>query len=305
MIFDLRVFLVLSSTSPVLKNWLPSPCPPSLSLFLRPQPPIPLGNSQGAVSIYPGSITMAKTATQSPHLTSDCSSNSASPEPAVPVIQSVFRVKSEPGSRGNNGAVGALDLPDNPADGDDDMDMYEDFEDEPKSEYSSDHETREAISANWACSVVEREHKNSCCSQTHGLKTCFSTSGTQDVLHHTERAQTKSSSQVREMKENTLRSRRTVVTREYNLNGPSAGRQTQSDHHRRRHWGGGVTRGWWRRINQRTHYVWFVKSMLQEGPQKLFGLKYLRSDLVFIFMYFLFFVRRVKLSQLEIWKILI
>uniref|UniRef100_A0A3Q4BXF5 HMG box domain-containing protein n=1 Tax=Mola mola TaxID=94237 RepID=A0A3Q4BXF5_MOLML len=116
--------------------------------FVGPQPPIPLGNSQGAVSIYPGSITMAKTATQSPHLTSDCSSNSASPEPAVPVIQSVFRVKSEPGSRGNNGAVGALDLPDDPADGDDDMDMYEDFEDEPKSEYSSDHETREAISAN-------------------------------------------------------------------------------------------------------------------------------------------------------------
>uniref|UniRef100_A0A671YIQ4 SRY-box transcription factor 6 n=1 Tax=Sparus aurata TaxID=8175 RepID=A0A671YIQ4_SPAAU len=84
------------------------------------------------VGVYPGAITMATTATPSPHLTSDCSSNSASPEPAIPVIQSTYGVKSEPGSRGNN----------------DDMDMYEDFEDEPKSDYSSDHETREAISAN-------------------------------------------------------------------------------------------------------------------------------------------------------------
>lgn len=92
---------------------------------------------------------MATTATPSPHLTSDCSSNSASPEPANPVIQSTYGVKSEPGSRGNSvGGVGALELPSDPTNGDDDMDMYEDFEDEPKSDYSSDHETREAISAN-------------------------------------------------------------------------------------------------------------------------------------------------------------
>lgn len=73
---------------------------------------------------------MATAATPSPHLTSDCSSNSASPEPAIPVIQSTYGLKSEHGG------------------GDDDMDMYEDFEDEAKSDYSSEHETREAVGAN-------------------------------------------------------------------------------------------------------------------------------------------------------------
>uniref|UniRef100_A0AAQ5XK53 HMG box domain-containing protein n=1 Tax=Amphiprion ocellaris TaxID=80972 RepID=A0AAQ5XK53_AMPOC len=104
----------------------------------------------GGVGVYPGAISMATTATPSPHLTSDCSSNSASPEPTIPVIQSTYGVKSEPGSGGgsNGGGVGALDLPSDPTNGDDDMDMYEDFEDEPKSDYSSDHETREAVSAN-------------------------------------------------------------------------------------------------------------------------------------------------------------
>ncbi|XP_070762878.1 transcription factor SOX-6-like [Enoplosus armatus] len=121
--------------------------------FVGPQPQIPLGNSPGGVGVYPGAITMATTATPSPHLTSDCSSNSASPEPTIPVIQSTYRVKSEPGGGGggggsNGGGVGALDLPSDPTNGDDDMDMYEDFEDEPKSDYSSDHETREAVSAN-------------------------------------------------------------------------------------------------------------------------------------------------------------
>ncbi|KAM7397119.1 hypothetical protein PAMP_020116 [Pampus punctatissimus] len=114
--------------------------------FVGPQPPIPLGNSGGGVGVYPGAITMATTATPSPHLTSDCSSNSASPEPAIPVIQSTYGMKSEPS--GNGGGVSGLDLPSDPTNGDDDMDMYEDFEDEPKSDYSSDHETREAISAN-------------------------------------------------------------------------------------------------------------------------------------------------------------
>ncbi|XP_054631697.1 transcription factor SOX-6-like isoform X2 [Dunckerocampus dactyliophorus] len=105
--------------------------------FVGPQTPIPLGNSAGGMGVYPGAMTMATTATPSPHLTSDCSSNSASPEPAVPVIQSAYGVvKAEPGG-GNNGA-----------NGDDDNDMYEDFEDEPKSDYSSEHETQEDISAN-------------------------------------------------------------------------------------------------------------------------------------------------------------
>uniref|UniRef100_A0A3P9I8Z2 HMG box domain-containing protein n=1 Tax=Oryzias latipes TaxID=8090 RepID=A0A3P9I8Z2_ORYLA len=64
--------------------------------------------------------------------------------------QSTFKVKSEPGGGGgsNGGGVGPLDLPGDPANGDDDMDMYEDFEDDPKSDYSSDHETQEAVGAN-------------------------------------------------------------------------------------------------------------------------------------------------------------
>uniref|UniRef100_A0A669DTA6 SRY-box transcription factor 6 n=1 Tax=Oreochromis niloticus TaxID=8128 RepID=A0A669DTA6_ORENI len=102
--------------------------------FVGPQPPISLGNSPGGVGVYPGAISMATAATPSPHLTSDCSSNSASPDPAIPVIQSTYGVKSEPGSGGGSN--------------DNDMDMYEDFEDEPKSDYSSDHETHEAVSAN-------------------------------------------------------------------------------------------------------------------------------------------------------------
>ncbi|CAI5665619.1 unnamed protein product [Oreochromis niloticus] len=118
--------------------------------FVGPQPPISLGNSPGGVGVYPGAISMATAATPSPHLTSDCSSNSASPDPAIPVIQSTYGVKSEPGSGGgsNGGGIGALDLPGDHNNGDNDMDMYEDFEDEPKSDYSSDHETHEAVSAN-------------------------------------------------------------------------------------------------------------------------------------------------------------
>ncbi|XP_058501874.1 transcription factor SOX-6-like isoform X3 [Solea solea] len=118
--------------------------------FVGPQPSIPLGNSPGGV--YPGAINMATAATPSPHLTSDCSSNSVSPEPAIPVIQSTYGVKTEPGGGGgggsNGGRVRALDMPSNPTNGDEDMDMYDDFEDEPKSDYSSDHETREVVSAN-------------------------------------------------------------------------------------------------------------------------------------------------------------
>ncbi|XP_034444869.1 transcription factor SOX-6-like isoform X7 [Hippoglossus hippoglossus] len=116
--------------------------------FVGPQPQIPLGNSPGVVGLYPGAITMATTATPSPHLTSDCSSNSASPEPAIPVIQSTYVVKSEPVGGSNGGGVRALALPRDPANGDEEMDMYEDFDDEPKSDYSSDRETREVISAN-------------------------------------------------------------------------------------------------------------------------------------------------------------
>ncbi|XP_061630038.1 transcription factor SOX-6-like isoform X2 [Phyllopteryx taeniolatus] len=97
--------------------------------FVGPQAPHPLGNNEGAMDVYPGTITMATATTPSPHLTSDCSSNSASPEPAAPVIQSGYdMVKAEPA--------------------DDDTDMYDDYEDEPKSDYSSEQETRQDISAN-------------------------------------------------------------------------------------------------------------------------------------------------------------
>ncbi|KAG9352414.1 hypothetical protein JZ751_020828 [Albula glossodonta] len=99
------------------------------------QPQIPITTSGGVV--YPGAITMA-TATPSPQMTSDCSSASASPEPTIPVIQSTYGLKLEPG------AVAAGDG----VNGEDEMDMYEDFEDEPKSDYSSDNETREPVSAN-------------------------------------------------------------------------------------------------------------------------------------------------------------
>ncbi|KAM6950505.1 transcription factor SOX-6 isoform 1-T2 [Lycodopsis pacificus] len=99
------------------------------------QPPqIPITTS--ASMVYPGAITMATT-TPSPQLTSECSSASASPEPSIPVIQSTYNMKLEPSTLVNNSA---------PVNGEDEMDMYEDFEDEPKSDYSSD--TQEPVSAN-------------------------------------------------------------------------------------------------------------------------------------------------------------
>ncbi|MFT7814477.1 transcription factor SOX-6 isoform X1 [Arapaima gigas] len=100
------------------------------------QPQIPISTSAGVV--YPGAITMATT-TPSPQMTSDCSSTSASPEPAIPVIQSTYGMKVEPDTMLTTGEA---------VNGDDDMDMYEDFEDEPKSDYSSENETQEPVSAN-------------------------------------------------------------------------------------------------------------------------------------------------------------
>ncbi|KAM6973516.1 transcription factor SOX-6-like [Aplochiton taeniatus] len=118
-----------------------------------PQPQVPLGPSvaPSGGAVYPGALALAPTATPSPHLTSDCSSASVSPEPAVPVIQSTFGLKGDPcgGGGGGGGGSGALGLSRNLANGEDDMDMYEDFEDEPKSDYSSDHEApREPVAAN-------------------------------------------------------------------------------------------------------------------------------------------------------------
>nr|XP_055057609.1 transcription factor SOX-6 isoform X6 [Misgurnus anguillicaudatus] len=101
----------------------------------QPQTQIPITTSAGVV--YPGAITMATT-TPSPHMTSDCSSASASPEPTIPVIQSTFNMKMEPGTM----------MPNDPVNGEDEMDMYDDFEDEPKSDYSSENDTQEPVSAN-------------------------------------------------------------------------------------------------------------------------------------------------------------
>ncbi|KAA0723237.1 Transcription factor SOX-6 [Triplophysa tibetana] len=101
----------------------------------QPQTQIPITTSAGVV--YPGAITMATTM-PSPHMTSDCSSASASPEPTIPVIQSTFNMKMEPSTM----------VPNTPVNGEDEMDMYEDFEDEPKSDYSSENETQEPVIAN-------------------------------------------------------------------------------------------------------------------------------------------------------------
>lgn len=79
-------------------------------------------------------------------MTSDCSSASASPEPTIPVIQSTFNMKMEPGTM----------VPNDPVNGEDEMDMYEDFEDEPKSDYSSENDTQEPVSANWGKNTLWR-----------------------------------------------------------------------------------------------------------------------------------------------------
>ncbi|XP_038139645.1 transcription factor SOX-6 isoform X3 [Cyprinodon tularosa] len=101
------------------------------------QPPqIPITTS--ASMVYPGGLTMANT-TPSPQMTSECSSASVSPEPSIPVIQSTYNMKLEPSALANNSEQ---------VNGEDEMDMYEDFEDEPKSDYSSENDTQEPVSAN-------------------------------------------------------------------------------------------------------------------------------------------------------------
>lgn len=87
--------------------------------------------------VYPGAITMTNT-TPSPQMTSECSSASASPEPTIPVIQSTYNMKLEPNAMANS----------EPVNGEDEMDLYEDFEDEPKSDYSSENDTQEQVSIN-------------------------------------------------------------------------------------------------------------------------------------------------------------
>ncbi|KAJ7412502.1 Transcription factor SOX-6 [Willisornis vidua] len=99
------------------------------------QPQIPITTGTGVV--YPGAITMATT-TPSPQMTSDCSSTSASPEPSIPVIQSTYSMKTDSGNLAGNEMIN----------GEDEIEMYEDYEDDPKSDYSSENEAHEAVSAN-------------------------------------------------------------------------------------------------------------------------------------------------------------
>ncbi|XP_064019700.1 transcription factor SOX-6 isoform X2 [Pogoniulus pusillus] len=99
------------------------------------QPQIPITTGTGVV--YPGAITMATT-TPSPQMTSDCSSTSASPEPSIPVIQSTYGMKTDSGGLAGNEMIN----------GEDEIEMYEDYEDDPKSDYSSENEAHEAVSAN-------------------------------------------------------------------------------------------------------------------------------------------------------------
>lgn len=111
--------------------------PSSLSCLSSQPPQIPITTSTSMV--YPGGLTMANT-TPSPQMTSECSSASVSPEPSIPVIQSTYNMKLEPSALANNSEQ---------VNGEDEMDMYEDFEDEPKSDYSSENDTQEPVSANW------------------------------------------------------------------------------------------------------------------------------------------------------------
>ncbi|XP_030632308.1 transcription factor SOX-6-like [Chanos chanos] len=100
-----------------------------------PQPQLPISTSAGTV--YPGGIAMTTTP-PTPHMTSDCSSASVSPEPNIPVIQSTFDVKLEPGTMVTGDAIN----------GRDENDVFDDFENEPKSDYSSDNDTQGTVNAN-------------------------------------------------------------------------------------------------------------------------------------------------------------
>ncbi|XP_063802541.1 transcription factor SOX-6 isoform X10 [Pseudophryne corroboree] len=99
------------------------------------QPQIPISTATGVV--YPGAISMAAT-TPSPQMTSDCSSTSASPEPIIPVIQSTYGMKLDSGSLAGNDLIN----------GEDEIEMYDEYDEDPKSDYSSENEANEAVGAN-------------------------------------------------------------------------------------------------------------------------------------------------------------
>lgn len=133
--------------------------------------------------VYPGAITMATT-TPSPQMTSECSSASASPEPSIPVIQSTYNMKLEPSTMANNSE---------PVNGEDEMDMYEDFEDEPKSDYSSENDTQEPVRANWVPSLMGKANADTTLVQEDVPE------GWSDLIRWSERAKEKYTTKVLNM----------------------------------------------------------------------------------------------------------
>lgn len=119
-----------------------SNCPLTHGLFLgiplcdRQQAQIPIAT---AGVVYPGAIAMA--GMPSPHLPSEHSSVSSSPEPGMPVIQSTYGVKGEEPhikeeiqAEDINGEI---------------YDEYDEEEDDPDVDYGSDSENHIAGQANW------------------------------------------------------------------------------------------------------------------------------------------------------------
>lgn len=102
----------------------------------RQQAQIPIAT---AGVVYPGAIAMA--GMPSPHLPSEHSSVSSSPEPGMPVIQSTYGVKGEEPhikeeiqAEDINGEI---------------YDEYDEEEDDPDVDYGSDSENHIAGQANW------------------------------------------------------------------------------------------------------------------------------------------------------------
>lgn len=118
------------------------PIPNSFLLLLfsftnRQQAQIPIAT---AGVVYPGAIAMA--GMPSPHLPSEHSSVSSSPEPGMPIIQSTYGMKSEEPSHvkeeiQNDDINGEM------------YDEYDEDEDDPDVDYGSDSENHIAGQANW------------------------------------------------------------------------------------------------------------------------------------------------------------
>lgn len=101
--------------------------------------------------VYPGAIAMA--GMPSPHLPSEHSSVSSSPEPGMPVIQSTYgikgeepHIKEEMQTDDVNGEI---------------YDEYDEEEDDPDADYGSDSENHIAGQANWSGSKYLMTYRTS------------------------------------------------------------------------------------------------------------------------------------------------